>query len=60
MYKYGMKLRGYSIGCQPAGVKKHEEADKTTTGYWDIIYYEEKLSQEEEKKYDLEFIGEEE
>ena len=59
MFKYGMKHRGYSIGCQPSGVIKHQEADKATTGYYDYIWYEEKLTEEQEVRYELYYLGEE-
>lgn len=60
MIKYGMKHRGYSIGCQPSGVIKVEDSDKNKTGYWSFIYYENKLTEEQILKYELEEIGEEE
>lgn len=59
MFKYGMKHRGYSIGCQPNGVIKHQESDKATTGYYDYIWYEEKLTEEQEVRYELYYLGEE-
>ncbi len=60
MHKYGMKERGYSIGCQPAGVKKYQDGNKFETGYWSIIWYEEKLTKDQEERYELEYLGEEE
>ena len=56
MYKYGMKLRGFSIGCQPSGVKHYEDVSKLETGYWSYIYYDRKLTNEEMNKYDLEYL----
>lgn len=56
LYKYGMKARGFSIGCQPGGVKYYEDADKLETGYWNYIYYDRELTEEEMKKYELKFI----
>lgn len=53
MYKYGMRLRGFSIGCQPKGVIKHEDTNKAETGYWSIIYYDRELTDEEINKFDL-------
>lgn len=58
MKKYGMKLRGCSIGCQPKGFVKFEDTDKKVTGYYSILYYDRKLTKEEIKKYDLEEIKE--
>lgn len=60
MHKYGMKHRGYSIGCQPSGVIKHQDTDKNKTGYWSIIYYDTKLTEEQETRYELEYLGKEE
>lgn len=54
-YKYGMKLRGFSIGCQPKeGFVRVEDSDK----YWNIIVYNRELTQEEIDNYDLERIEE--
>lgn len=57
-YKYGMKARGYSIGCQPPGVVKFEDVDKKTTGYYSIITYLKPLTEKEVKDYELEIIKE--
>ena len=51
LYKYGMRLRGYSIGAQPAGVVLRE--DDPTGAYYDIISYNVPLSQEDIKHYSL-------
>lgn len=58
LYKYGMKARGFSIGCQPGGVKNYEDVSKLETGYWSYIYYDRKLTDEELQKYELKFIEE--
>lgn len=58
MYKYGMRLRGYSMGCQPSGVIKHEDFSNKDNGYWSYIYYDRKLTDEEVKRYDLDFLEE--
>lgn len=58
MYLYGMRLRGYSIACQPSGVK--ERIDDESGRYWDIIAYEQKLTDSEIADYDLDYIGEKE
>lgn len=55
MYKYGMRLRPYGIGCQPSGVVKRE--DDTTGKYWDIIYYEKELSEDDASHYSLDYLG---
>lgn len=60
MYKYGMKERGFSIGCQPRGVIKHEDfKSKEETGYWSIIYYPNPLNQVEVIHYRLDYLGKE-
>lgn len=39
MYKYGMRLRGFSIGCQPT--KGFIEAMPDESGkYWDFLIYD--------------------
>lgn len=52
-YKYGMRLRGFSLGCQPSeGFVRREDSEK----YYDILVYNRKLSPEELIKFDLSFI----
>lgn len=56
MYKYGMRLRPFGIGCQPNGVKELEDVDKLVTGYWSYIYYDRELTDKECYDYELDFI----
>ena len=56
MHYYGMRLRGYAPGCQPKGVKAVEEDSR----YWNVIGYERKLTEEEEKAYELDYLKERE
>lgn len=56
MYKYGMRLRGFSIGCQPKEGFV-ERVDDPTGKYWDILIYDRELSEEETRAYDLDFIS---
>ena len=58
MYKYGMRLRGFSLGCQPMD-GFIERQDDTTGKYWDIICYDRELSEEDIKHYSLDFLGKE-
>lgn len=51
-FYYGMRLRGYSPGCQPRGVLRRE--DDTTGRYHDIIVYNRRLSEDEVRDYELE------
>lgn len=57
MYKYGMRLRGFSIGCQPMkGII--EGKDDPSGKYWSILTYSRKLSDDELRNYELDYIGE--
>lgn len=58
-YKYGMRLRPVGMGCQPSRWCKYEDADKTKTGYWIFVWYNHKLSDEDLKAYDMDYLGEE-
>jgi len=55
-YKYGMRLRGFSIGCQPSGVVKR--LDDETNFYYDIIVYDRELADKEVSDYELDYLGE--
>ena len=54
IYSYGMRLRGFSIGCQPMeGFVGRTDSDK----FWDIIHYDHELSKEYVKHYSLTPLG---
>lgn len=54
-YRYGMRLRGFSPGCQPKqGLVRREDGGKR---YHDILVYSRRLSYEELCDYELDFIG---
>lgn len=56
LYTYGMRLRGFSIGCQPMdGYVTHD--DDLLNEYHNIIYYSRKLSENECRSYDLDYLG---
>ena len=57
MYKYGMRLRGFSIGCQPKEGFV-ERQDDPTGMYWDILIYDRELTEDEMRHYSLDFLGE--
>lgn len=58
-YKYGMRLRGFSMGCQPMnGFIKRENSN--TNKYYDIIVYDRQLTTTELDNYELDFIKSEE
>lgn len=57
MYRYGMRLRGFSIGCQPnVGLERVEEDE--TGKYWNVLIYARKLTESEVKDYELDYLGE--
>ena len=57
MYKYGMRLRGFSIGGQPS--KGVVDAMPDESGkYWDFLLYNRKLTDKEVADYELDYIGE--
>ena len=56
-YKYGMRLRGFSIGCQPMDGFV-ERLDDPSNRYHDILVYDRPLTEKEVADYELDFIGE--
>lgn len=54
-FRYGMRMRGFSIGCQPKYGFVRREDDKTGR-YHDIIVYERQLTQKEIEDYELDYI----
>lgn len=56
-YVYGMKLRGFSIGCQPM-VGFQERIDDLSGKYYDLLVYNRKLSKDELRAYELDFVQE--
>ena len=52
-YTYGMRLRGFSIGCQPMD-GFIERQDDTTGRFYDLLVYGRKLTDEEIENYELE------
>ena len=62
-YYYGMRLRGYSICCQPRDGLDHREDDMkglrpNGRRYHDILVYNRQLSEKEMFAYGLDFIRE--
>lgn len=57
-YRYGMRLRGFSIGCQPMD-GFIERIDDPKGRYYDIIVYDRMLTGKEVIDYELDYIGEE-
>ena len=52
-YTYDMRLRGFSIGCQPMDGFV-ERQDDTTGRFYDLLVYDRKLTDEEIENYELE------
>lgn len=59
MFEYGMRLRGFSIGCQPMDGFV-ERLDDETGKYHDILVYNRKLTDKEMKDYELDYLYDEE
>lgn len=57
VYVYGMRARGYSLGCQPREGFL-ERLDDVSDSYYDILVYERHLSAAELRDYELDFLGE--
>lgn len=63
-FYYGMRLRPFSIGCQPEdgilGLFPQERLDaynkEHDTDYWDIIVYNHPLTDAETNQYDLDYL----
>ena len=54
-YIYGMRLRGFSPGCQPKeGLVMRLDDPKGK--YHDLLSYNRKLSDEEARAYELDFL----
>lgn len=56
LYYYGMRLRGFSPGCQPM-TGFVERMDDPKGKYHDILIYDRKLSQKELADYELDDLG---
>ena len=60
LYKYGMRLRGFSIGCQPMKNfwERQDDNGNYDRRYHDILLYTEKLADEDLRNYELYYLGE--
>ena len=55
VYTYGMRLRGFSPGCQPmTGLV--ERRDDPKGKYHDLLLYDRELSEKEMRDYELDYI----
>lgn len=59
-YLYGMRLRGFSIGCQPMKGLLRRMDDWFPDRYYDVLVYDRRLTADETDAYELDFIGESE
>ena len=55
-YRYGMRLRGFSPGCQPMNGLLRTE-DDPLGDYWDILVYDRELTESEAKSYELDRLA---
>lgn len=55
-YRYGMRLRGFSIGCQPMKGLLYREDDNTGR-YYDILVYSRELTEQEIHDYELDSLN---
>ena len=54
-FRYGMRLRGFSIGCQPMDGFICRD-DDTTGKYHDILVYDRQLTEQEIEDYELDAL----
>lgn len=59
VYKYGMRLRPYGIGCQPKDGFVCVAEGGTADGrrYHNFLYYISKLDRETAANYELDYLG---
>lgn len=55
-YAYGMRLRGFSIGCQPMKGFCERIGDPTER-YYDVVVYNRKLTELEARSYEMDYLG---
>ena len=55
VWVYGMRLRGFSIGCQPMDGLV-QRIDDISGKYYDLLVYNRQLIASEKDDYDLDFI----
>ena len=54
-YAYGMRLRGFSPGCQPMNGLV-ERKDDPSGRYHDILIYDRQLTEKELNDYEMDFL----
>lgn len=58
MFLYGMRERGVSPGAQPKGMVAFYPPSLKYRQYWNVIAYENQLTEKDIRDYELDFIGE--
>lgn len=54
-FTYGMRLRGFSPGCQPMnGLIEHRSTPQGP--YYDLLTYDHELTEKEMQDYELDFV----
>ena len=58
-YDYGMRLRPFSMGCQPMDGLIDVKPETTTGGkhYWNILVYSRELTKKELEDYELDNLN---
>ena len=56
-YKYGMRLRGFSLGCQPMEYL-HDVRESDGNPYYSYLFYTEKLTEDQIRNFELDYLGE--
>lgn len=59
LYKYGMRLRPYGMGCQPMENYVCCDDGATADGwrYHNFVYYTKRLSEKDADHFDLDYFG---
>jgi len=57
-YSYGMRCRGFSIGCQPKKGFLMVADDNAFRQYHDLLVYDRRLTEQECEDYELDYLGE--
>ena len=57
-YIYGMRNRGFSIGCQPMNGLVKRQDDWFKGRYHDLLVYDRRLTADEMEAYELDFVTE--
>lgn len=56
IYAYGMRARGFCLGCQPMGGWLDRKGDPLSI-YYDVLFYNRTLDKGEMDRYELDYLG---